>query len=91
MPIYAFTCARCGSFELMRPVEEAAAPVACATCGEDARRVFTPPGLARVARPMRRALDLEERSAHEPGVVTEKQGRPLPHRHPATPPWVLTH
>jgi putative FmdB family regulatory protein len=91
MPIYAFSCPRCGSFELMRPVEQAAAPLACAICGEDARRVFTPPGLARVAKPIRRALDLEERSAHEPGVVTQKQGRPLPHRHSATPPWVLTH
>ena len=56
-----------------------------------ARRVFTPPGLALLARPVRRALELEEKSAHEPDVVTEKRGRPLPHRHAKAPPWVLAH
>ena len=53
--------------------------------------MFTPPGLALLARPMRRALDLEEKSAHEPEVVTEKRGRPMPHRHAQAPPWVLAH
>jgi hypothetical protein len=53
--------------------------------------VFSPPGLALLARPMRRVLDLEEKSAHEPEVATEKRGRPLGHRHAPTPPWVLEH
>jgi hypothetical protein len=70
---------------------DAARPAACPDCGVEARRVFTPPGLALLARPMRRARDLEEKSAHEPDVVGRKAGRALPHRHGPTPPWVLSH
>ena len=91
MPIYAFSCADCGPFELLRPMADASEPARCPGCGAEARRVFTPPGLALLARPVRRALDLEEKSAHEPDVTTEKRGRPLPHRHAPSPPWVLTH
>jgi hypothetical protein len=53
--------------------------------------VFTPPGLALLATPVRRALDLEEKSAHEPEVVTEKRGHAMPHRHAAAPPWTVAH
>jgi hypothetical protein len=70
---------------------EAAAPARCPSCGDEARRVFSPPGLALLARPLRTALDAEEKSAHEPGVATRKTGRPLPHRHEPSPPWVLSH
>jgi putative FmdB family regulatory protein len=91
MPIYAFTCAGCGSFDLARRVADAGAPARCPACGADARRVFTAPGLARLAAPVRTALDLEEKSAHEPDVVGYRSGRPLPHRHEPTPPWVLSH
>jgi hypothetical protein len=69
----------------------AGAPARCPECGSDARRVFSPPGLALIARPVRRALDIEEKSAHEPEVVSEKRGRPLPHRHASSPPWAIGH
>jgi putative FmdB family regulatory protein len=91
VPLYAFTCEGCGPFELVRPMAVASASAAGPACGAEARRVFTPPGLARFARPARRALDLEEKSAHEPDVVTEKRGRPMPHRHGKGPPWALAH
>ena len=91
MPVYVFICAVCGPFELVRPMAEASAAAACPSCGDEARRVFTPPGLALARRAVRRALELEEKSAHEPDVVTEKRGRPLPHRHAPAPPWVLAH
>lgn len=91
MPVYAFTCTGCGGFELRRPMAQAAAPVPCPACGTEARRVFTPPGLALLAGPARGALDMEEKSAHEPAVVTEKRGRPRAHAHESTPPWVLAH
>jgi putative FmdB family regulatory protein len=91
VPLYAFICEGCGPFDLVRPMAEASTEAACPTCGTEARRVFTPPGLARFARPARRALDLEEKSAHEPDVVTEKRGRPMPHRHGKGPPWALAH
>ena len=91
MPVYAFACAWCGPFELTRPMAQAAMPAQCPECGEEARRVFSPPGLALLARPMRRALDREEKSAHEPEVTSTKRGRPLPHSHGPAPPWVLSH
>jgi putative FmdB family regulatory protein len=74
MPLYAFECPGCGPFELRT---QAGAAAHCPDCGGEARRVFTPPGLARLSKPLRRARDIEERSAHEPAVVTEKRGRPL--------------
>jgi putative FmdB family regulatory protein len=89
--IYAFRCEACGAFEVARPMAEAAAPAHCPGCGDEARRVFSPPGLALLARPLRTALDSEEKSAHEPEVVARKTGRPLPHRHEPSPPWVLSH
>ena len=91
MPGYTFECAGCGPFGLIRPMAEAGMPVTCPACGASARRVFTPPGVRLLARPVRRALDLEERSAHEPAAAATKQGRPLPHRRRQTPPWVLSH
>jgi putative FmdB family regulatory protein len=91
MPIYAFACGTCGGFELHRRVAEVGAPAECPGCGLHARRVFTPPGLALVAKPLRGALELEEKSAHAPDVVAHKRGRPMPHRHGPAPPWVLSH
>jgi putative FmdB family regulatory protein len=91
MARYAFDCAGCGPFELVRPMAEAGAPARCPGCGGAARRVFTPPGLALLARPVRGALDREEKSAYEPDLATRKQGRPLPHKHDPAPPWVLAH
>ena len=88
MPVYVFDCHDCGSFELARPMAEASSRTWCPTCQGEARRVFTPPRLTRLATPVRRALETEEASAHEPRVVTEKRGRPLRRREPV-PPWVL--
>jgi putative FmdB family regulatory protein len=91
VPLYAYDCAGCGPFEVARPMAEASLPGTCPACGAPARRVFTPPGLPLLARPVRRALDSEEKSAHEPLVSGAKRGRPLPHRHGPAPPWVLSH
>ena len=62
MPFYAFICEGCGPFE--RGGRWPSRPRHCPACGAAARRVFTPPGLRRLAAPMRRALDArgEERA-----------------------------
>jgi putative FmdB family regulatory protein len=91
MPVYAFTCAACGGFDVVRPMAASDEPARCPECGSHARRVFSPPGLALLARPVRLGLDLEEKSAHEPEVVTQKRGRPMPHRHAPSPPWAVGH
>jgi putative FmdB family regulatory protein len=89
MPVYVFSCHGCGPFELTRPMAVAGAAAYCPTCLGEARRVFTPPSLTRLATPMRRVLEKEEASAHEPRVVTEKRGRPLRQRPEPVPPWIL--
>jgi putative FmdB family regulatory protein len=93
MPIYAFDCRACGPFEIVRPMAQAGSPAACPGCSGEARRRFTPPGLALVERPLRRALDREEKSAHEPDVATRKDGSAMPHLHAHghAPPWVMSH
>jgi hypothetical protein len=53
--------------------------------------VFSPPGIALLERPVRTALDIQEKSAHEPEVVSQKRGRPMPHRHALSPPWAVGH
>ena len=63
----------------------------CPICRGQARRVFTPPSLSVLAAGVRRALSAEEASAHEPRVVAEKRGRPMPQLATSpTPPWVLS-
>jgi putative FmdB family regulatory protein len=89
MPVYVFTCRECGPFELPRPMAEAGKAAHCPACHRKARRVFTPPGLARLARPVRRALETEEASACEPQVATHTTGRPIQGRRSPAPPWVL--
>jgi putative FmdB family regulatory protein len=89
MPVYVFSCSDCGSFELSRPMADVGRAARCPTCLREARRVFTSPRLARLATPMRRVLETEEASAHEPQVVRQKRGRRLPQSRSTTPPWVL--
>jgi len=89
MPVYVFRCRECGSFELSRPMADVGTAAYCPSCLGEARRVFTPPSLTRLSTPMRRVLEKDEASAHEPRVVTEKRGRPLRQRREPVPPWVL--
>jgi hypothetical protein len=63
----------------------------CPGCRHEARRVFTPPSLPALASGVRRALEAEEASAHEPRVVAEERGRAMPRPVVPAPPWVLSH
>jgi putative FmdB family regulatory protein len=79
MPVYAFECGGCGPFEAWRPVSDPDAT--CPSCGGPGRRVYSTFAVRRVAAPLRRALEREERSAGAPEVVTRPgPGRPL-HTH----------
>jgi putative FmdB family regulatory protein len=93
VPVYAFTCAACGPFDLWRPVLDAATALACPTCEGPARRRFTPPGVTRTPAPLRAARDREARSVHEPEVVREPSGRspPWEHRRGHGLPWTVGH
>jgi putative FmdB family regulatory protein len=85
---YDFICEGCGPFELDRRMALASDPATCPTCGGPGRRVFSPPSVAHTPARLRRALELEERSAHEPAIADRPRGLPLPslHRHAQTPP-----
>jgi putative FmdB family regulatory protein len=92
MPIYGFTCASCGDFEVQRSMSEASALARCPDCRTLARRVFTAPGVRQMTAPGRNALEREERSRHEPARASEVSGRPMPHVHGApSRPWMVGH
>ena len=74
MPTYGFDCARCGAFDLVRPMAEASAPAACPGCGAPGRRVWGAPALRAGDPRARRALDASEASADAPPVVDRIPG-----------------
>lgn len=89
MPVYVFSCRSYGPFEVSRPMAEASSGVSCPSRHSAARRVFTSPGITRLDRPLRRAMEVEEASAHEPPMTTQKHGRPMPQRGSPAPPWIV--
>jgi putative FmdB family regulatory protein len=69
MPSYEYRCGDCGSFTVHRSMQDVTPTVACPTCGCPARRMYTAPHTRRTAPALRRALDAQEASRHEPPVV----------------------
>jgi putative FmdB family regulatory protein len=82
MVTYQYRCPGCGFFDLALPMGDAGPEERCTKCGGNARRVFTAPSLTRPGRPLTRALDAQEASAHEPRIVTRPAEAP---RRPAPP------
>ncbi|WP_445188155.1 FmdB family zinc ribbon protein [Pseudonocardia sp. Cha107L01] len=70
MPTYGFRCGRCGPFDVRRAMADLSELERCPHCAEPASRVFGAPALRAGDPGMRRALDAQERSAHQPAVVT---------------------
>lgn len=87
MPTYEFRCPRCGSFESRRSMQETTSVARCPMCDTAARRVYTVPATPQVAPGLRRMLDAEDASRHEPAVVHSVPGRAGPSRR--TPPHPL--
>jgi putative FmdB family regulatory protein len=76
MPTYGYDCARCGAFDLVRPMADASAAAVCPQCGEPGRRVWGAPALRGLDPALRGALDADARRADSPDVV----GSPPPRR-----------
>ena len=74
MPVYEFVCEDCGPFEQRRPFAEAGEPMACPSCGHEARRVYSIPNTRRMPTALSGAMDRAEKSAHEPEVVRRPAG-----------------
>jgi putative FmdB family regulatory protein len=70
MAIYEYRCGSHGVFEVLRPIGTAPASVACAVCAGESIRVFSNPMVSFAPRALVAALDHEEKSRHEPEVVT---------------------
>ncbi|MBD1551315.1 FmdB family zinc ribbon protein [Pseudomonas typographi] len=67
MPIYDYQCAHCGPFSELRGLADSATPCACPACAAPSPRVIvSAPRLALLAGNTRQALDINERSRHEP-------------------------
>ncbi|GAA5200921.1 hypothetical protein GCM10023322_79860 [Rugosimonospora acidiphila] len=75
MATYEYRCPRHGAFEVRLRIGEASASVPCGTCGGQAARIYSAPGLAVTPRPLARALDRAARTAETPDVVTRIPGR----------------
>lgn len=99
MPLYDYSCERCGGFRDWRSMAMAGEPVPCPDCGSLAPRAISAPFFTRLDRGTRIAHERNEKSAHEPAVVRREAlesgayGRPF-HRHARggrNPPWAIGH
>lgn len=97
MPLYDYTCVRCGDFREWRSLAESADAVPCPSCALPAPRAVSAPYLRRLDRGTRIAHEHNERSAHEPRVVRREaleSGRYGRRRHShstARRPWMIGH
>jgi putative FmdB family regulatory protein len=85
LPTYGYRCSRCGSFDVRREINNRLDAEPCPSCARPSRRVFDAPALRGVHPGLRRALDAQQRSAHEPTVVRTDQGATLGPSRRATP------
>ena len=70
MPIYDYLCTTCGPFEERRPMSESKVAVPCGICRVPAERLPGAPRLNLMASNNRIAETRNEKSAHEPDVMT---------------------
>ena len=79
MPIYDYLCDHCGSFSVLRPIDQRDAGCRCPTCEGDARRaILSAPALSSMTAHARAAHAANERAAHAPRTSAEYQAS----RHP---------
>jgi putative FmdB family regulatory protein len=99
MPLYEYECAEDGVFEAQRPLGEFAAPATCPVCDGWSQRILSAPRLTAMPRAAVVARDRNERSAHEPSVVSAADKGGAPQRAKAASglassggrPWALGH
>ena len=70
MPIYEYQCSNCvNTFSAQNSVSNYQQPASCPECGGLAPRIVsTPPQLNAMNPSLRKAFQVNEKSAHEPGV-----------------------
>jgi putative FmdB family regulatory protein len=96
MPLYEYECDRHGVFELTRSMHLASLPAPCPACRRKAARILSLPSVAQVGRSERIARDRNEKSRHEPRMVSVERpsdsGNPRPLRAAShARPWAAGH
>lgn len=76
MPLYDYRCSACGDFRAWRRMSEANEPMQCPTCEGSAPRAVVAPNLALMNPHNRVAHQRNEKSAHEPTVVSRDRHQP---------------
>ncbi len=91
MPLYDYDCHECGPFTGWGSMSRSSEPMACPNCGKAAPRILTAPFIADMDPNNRTAHQRNEKSAHEPRVVS---GKPPGHggaQRSARRPWMIGH
>ena len=103
MPLYDYACEACGEFRAWQPMSQSAAAADCPTCGDPAMRSVASPFIASMNPNTRIAHQRNEKSAHEPQLVSrgemERQGAKRSgghghhrgHHHHQSRPWMIGH
>ena len=73
MPLYDYRCDACGDFRDWRAMAQSHEPAACPICGSLSRRRVASPFIAFMSPHTRTAHQRNEKSAHEPKVMTRDQ------------------
>ena len=73
MPLYGYSCVSCGPFSAWGSMLAHEEPMACPGCGQASPRMIAAPNLACASSNARLAHERNERSAHEPRVVSHEQ------------------
>lgn len=87
MPLYEFSCDRCGEFEAWRRIADLTLPVLCPECEGTAKRLFSPPNVNL------NSGSLPGGSSKEPRLV-KRQGEPAKPRYQGKSqgrPWMIGH
>jgi putative FmdB family regulatory protein len=87
MPLYDYSCAACGGFRVFRPLRESSLPADCPACAAPCQKLVTAPFLADMNPHNRIAHQRNEKSSHEPQIMShaalERSGVPRAHVHTA--------
>jgi putative FmdB family regulatory protein len=83
--IYEYRCDHDGPFEVTLALGTAPGSMPCPKCAGEAPRVFSTPMLTRAPRALVAALDHEEKTRHEPDIVTSLPPAPKHERTPVLP------
>ena len=103
MPVYEYFCGDCNEqFTSLQSMARCSEPLPCPQCARDAQRVISAPRLNAMRGDLRKAHQINERSAHQPRMSQGHQcGAGCSHQQDSKPvlkqargtqrPWMIGH